>query len=216
MKTKSFLVMALMVLTGYGSAGAFGLPGLTKGGSAPAGDPDAFLAKAQVSEKLVNSSADSLFKLVASKEEQAKVEALQKKLAETTDAKEKNAVVQQIRESEAAVISKAAANKGLEEEARKWDEQKKKLATASLFNLALGAKQAADLVPQGQNLAKSLQSNPLLIAKAGALLDAVKALSGIGTGTTKVLTTLPSVFTSAKIDVKLPTSSADKPQEVAL
>jgi hypothetical protein len=219
MKTRLYMAVMLMGLLACGNAGAWGLPSVSQlagigGGSA--GDPDAFLAKVKASEMLVNKSADQLFCLVASKEEQAKVEEQKKKIESTSDAKEKNALIEEKRSSELAVISNAAADKALEAKAKKWDEKKKKLAADSLFNLALGGAMAAELVPQGQNLASSIKTNPTLLVKVGSLYEAVKSLGGIGIGTVKIVKTLPPVFSAANIDVKLPTSSAETPKPTEL
>lgn len=68
---------------------------------------------------------------------------------------------------------------------------------------------AADLVPQGQQMAGAIKSNPMLVAKVGSHLEAVKCLGGITVGTAKVITSVPSVFSAADMQVKLPTSSAE-------
>lgn len=216
MKFRTLVAAVMVGAMTCSNAGAFGLPKLGIGTSAPAGDPDAFLVKAKTAEELVNKSSDLLCNLVLSKEEQAKIETLKKKLTETADAKEKNSIAQQIRESQYAAICKAAADKSLAEQAQKWDDKKKQLAVSALFNLALGAKISSDLIPEGQNMGKAIQANPLLLAKAGALADAVKSLGGIATGTAKVIAAIPPVFTAAKIETKLPTSSSEKPIDVSL
>ena len=210
MKRKASLVVLVMSLMICGSAGAWGLPSIPGiGGGSSAGDPDAFLAKAKASELLVNKSADQLFCLIASKEEQARVEEQRQKINATSDEKEKDALTRDLASSECATINKAAADKNLQAEAKNWDAKKKKLAAASLFNLALGGKMAADLVPQGQQMAGAIKSNPLLLTKVGSLLEAVKSLGGITVGTAKVMTSIPPLFSAADIQVKLPTSSAE-------
>jgi hypothetical protein len=216
MKMRVSLAVLMMSLMTYSSAGAWGIPSIpgTGGGSSATGDPDAFLVKARASEALVNKSAEQLFSLVTSKEEQAKAEEQKKKIDETTDAKEKNALIEEKRSSQLAAIGKAAADKGLETEAKKWDANKKKQAAASLFNLALGGKMAADLVPQGQSLASSIKSNPMMLTKVNSLIEAVKSLGGIGSGTMKVMTALPPVFSAANIDVKLPATSTEAPKNI--
>lgn len=217
MKMRILLALVMTTVLSCASAGAWGIPKLPSiaavtGGSS-AGSPDAYLAKAKASEALVNKSAEQLFCLIASKEEQAKAEEMQKKIDATADASEKNALQQEKRSSELATICKLSANEELKAEAKKWDDKKKKMAVASLFNLALGGKMAADLVPEGQTLVKSIQANPLLLAKVGSLLEAVKTLGGIGTGAAKVMTAIPPVFSAANIEVKLPSSSTEAPQD---
>lgn len=210
MKTKILLIVVMVCLFFTNSYGAFGLPGIGKGSSKPAGDPDSYLAKAKATEELVNKSADLLFALVGSKEAQAKIEELQKKLAGTTKPEEQKAIMQEKRDSQMAEISRAAGDKKLEAEAKEWGDQKKKQGAAALFNMGLGALLAKDLVPEGQNIAKSLQSNPTMLGKAATILESVKTLGGIVTGTGKVITAVPPVFSAAKIDVVLPKTTAEK------
>ncbi|WP_243375481.1 hypothetical protein [Geotalea sp. SG265] len=215
MKLKTTLGALLILGATCSMAGAFGLPKIG-GGAAPAGgDPDAYLVKVKTCETLVNKSADNLFGLVASKEEQAKAEEKRKKLNAATDAKEKEALAQELRDSEIAAINKAAASAQLKAEAEKWDAAKKKLAADSLYNLTLGGLVATSLVPEGQNLTKSLQSNPMMLTKANSIVASVKSLGGIATGTTNIVKTLPPVFKSAKVEVNLPTSSSAAPVTVS-
>jgi len=213
MKVRMLLVVAVVGVSLVGTAFGFGLPSLGGGGSSkPAGDPDAFLAKSQASEKLVNNSANLLFGLVASKEAQAKIEAFQKKIAATTNPDEKKSLIQEKCSSELNEISKASANKALEAEAKNWDSKKKEQAKAAVFNLALGAKMASELIPEGQNLSKSIQTNPMMATKLGSITSAIKSLGGVVSGSGKVLTALPPVLTAAKVDVELPKTATDKPK----
>ena len=205
------VVMVCLVFTA--SAGAAGFPSFGKSSSQPAGDPDAYLVKAKTTEALVNKSAELLFGLVASKEEQAKVEELQKTLAAISDPKERNAKIQEKMDSLLAGIRKAAGDKKLEAEAKDWDTKKKTQGAAALFNLALGAMLAKDLVPEGQNIAKSMQSNPMMLTKAATILESVKTLGGIVSGTGQVITVLPPVFMAAKIDAPMPKTTAEKPKD---
>jgi hypothetical protein len=227
MKKSVSLAVVTMSLVACASAGAWGIPGLPSipglpgvgsllGGGGASVDPDAFLLKARASEALVNKSAEQLFSLVASKEEQAKVEEQQRKIDETSDAKEKAALVEEKVSSQLAAIGNASANKQLEAEAKRWSSEKKKLAANSLFNLALGGKMAAELVPQGQGMVGAIKTNPLLLAKLPSMYQAVKCLGGIGVGCVKVMKAIPPVFTAAKIDVKLPTSAAETPKNADL
>jgi hypothetical protein len=211
MRIKMALMGMMVTVAMCGTAAAFGLPKLP-GVAAGGGNPDEFLRKVQASEALVNKSASLLFKMVASKEAQAKVEAIQKKLAATSDPEEKKAIVKEKTDSEIAEINIAAKDKSLSATAKRWDAAKKRQGTDALFNLALGGKIAAELVPEGQNLAKSMQSNPMMLTKAGSILSAVKSLGGIATGTGKVMMAIPPVFTAANIEAKLPTSSKEKPK----
>ncbi len=215
MKMKLFVAVLLMGLLTAGSVFAFGMPSFGGGGkSAPAGDPDAFLVKARATETLVNRSVDQLAGLLLSKEEKAKIEEEKAAVAKITDPEEKGAALSKIKDSEIAALQKANDEKKLEARSKQFDAKQKKQAGAALFNLGLGALQAADLVQEGQNLSKSMQSNPMLATKVGSILASVKSLGGIVSGTAKVISFLPPVFSAAKIDAPKPSGKDSKPMDV--
>ena len=200
-------------------AGAWGLPSaLTSGSSSSYGDPEDFLRRARSAETLTGRSADLLFKAVASKEEQARVEEMQKKLNETTDDKEKNALRQQITETEMATIEKQSKDKKLQEDAKKWDDRKKKQVGYAFYNLSLGSLQAALLVPEGMKMADAIRSNPAnavrLALKITSVIDCVSSLKGLITNTAKVTTAIKPLMSAADIEAKSPASAAEKPKEI--
>lgn len=132
-----------------------------------------FLLKEKAVEDLVNKSADQLFALVATKKEQAKAQEQQKKINATTDAKEKDAMTRKATSSKLAAISKAAADERLKADVKQWDAKKKKLAVASLYNLALGLMKAVDLSSEEQSLRSEWQS---LLSEWQSLLSEGRSL----------------------------------------
>jgi len=219
MMIRTIVVTLAIGLAAAGTAGAWGLPTLTASSSSSYGDPDAFLAKARKAEALIDKSADSLFKAVASKEEQAKMEELQKKLNETTDDKEKNALRQQITESEMATIEKRAKDKELQAEAQKWDGKKKKFVATAFYNFSLGALQAGLLVPEGTSIANGISSNPVnavrLAFKVKSVLESVKSIGGILGNTGKVIGAMKPLMSAANIEVKTASSATDAPRDAS-
>jgi septal ring factor EnvC (AmiA/AmiB activator) len=217
MNIKTACVTFAAVLAFAGIAGAWGLPSIPSlgSGTSSSADPDAFLVKAQRSETLIDKSADSLFKAVASKEEQAKMEELQKKLNETTDDKEKNALRHQITESEMATIEKQAKNKDIQKQAKDYDDKKKTQISNAFYNFSLGALQAALLVPEGQNIAKSIAGNPInaarLAFKLNSIYDSVKSIGGILGNTTKVISAMKPLMSAANIQTKMAVTETDQP-----
>lgn len=204
-------------------AGAWGIPSFPGSSLLPistsaSADPDAFLAKAKNAEALIDKSSDYLFRAVATKEEQAKMEEMKKKLNETTDDKEKNALRQQITESEMATIDKRAKDKELLANAEKMDSKKKEQIGNAFYNLSLGSLQTAALVPEGASIASSIQNNPAnavrLALKLKSVFESVKTLGGIGSNTTKVISAIKPLMSAAKIEAKQPSSAADKPKEI--
>ena len=219
MKVKTLFATLTLGLAVAGTAGAWGLPAALNSFSSPSAsaDPGAFLEKAQKSEALIDKSADSLFKAIASKEELAKIEELQKKLNETTDDKEKNAIRQQITESEMATITKRSKDKQLQREAKNWDEKKKQQVSNSFYNFSLGSLQAAALVPEGNSIAKSISSNPANAARLGlklnSVVQSVQSIGGILGNTTKVIGAMKPLMSAAKIDIKVPSSASEAPKD---
>jgi hypothetical protein len=214
MKIKTIVAVLLTGVLTAGISFGFGIPGFGGGSkSASVGDPDVFLEKAKATETLVNKSVDQLAGLLLTKDQKAKIEAEKEAAAKLTNPQERDAALANVRNSEIAALQKAKNDNKLETQAKQLDDKQKKLAAAAIYNLGLGALQAADAVQEGQNLSKSIQSNPMLAMKAGSILDAVKSLGGVVSGTTKVLSFLPSVFTAAKIEVKKPAGKDSKPQD---
>jgi len=221
MKTRTALTACVLGLAFAATAGAWGIPSVPSSpiSTSSSADPDAFLDKAQRAEALTDKSVDYLYKAVASKEEQEKMEELRKKLNETTDDKEKNALRHQITESEMATIEKRSKDKQTLEQAKKWDEQKKKYVASSFYNLGLGSLQAAALVPEGASIASSIASNPANAArmafKLNAVKDSVKSLGGIVSNTAKVTAGLKPLMSAAKIETKSPSSATDSPKDAS-
>ena len=212
-----FIVLCISFIS-VGTASAFGLPGLGVGSSSAAGDPDEFLKKAQTSEKLIDASAQSMFNAVASKEDQARVEEIQKKMNETSDPKEKNALQREVTKTELAAVQERANNEELKKDAANWDAKKKEHVSSAFYNYALGALQAALLVPEGNNIVKSIKSNPVNAAKLATKLDSVTgsvtALGGIAGNSAKVIGALKTLMSAANIQIKLPTTASEKPKEI--
>jgi len=219
---RTLLVVLVLVFAIAGIAGAWGLPslpGLGTSSGASYGDPDGFLRKAKNAEALIDRSADSLFNAVASKEEQAKMEEMQKKLNETTSDKEKNALRLQMTESEMATIEKRSQDKELQEEAKQWDTRKKQQVATAFFNFSLGALQAGLLVPEGTNLVNSLRSSPINAArfalKITSVFEAIKTIKGILGGTVNVISALKPLMSAANIEVKSPSSATETPKDAS-
>jgi len=224
MKTRSASLAAFLICILTATiASAWGVPSFPGKSSLPvstsaSADPDAFLAKAKNAEALVDKSSDLLFKAVASKEEQEKMEAMKKKLNETTDDKEKNALRQQITESEMATIEKRSKDKELLDKADQMDSKKKQQIANGFYNLSLGSLQTAALIPEGTSIANSITNNPVNAARLGlkakSVYESVKTLGGLGSNIAKVLSAIKPLMSAAKIETKAPSSASEKPKEI--
>jgi hypothetical protein len=215
-----FIVVLFISFILVGTASAFGL-GDVMGKSSSAsggGDIDQFNENAKKSESLVNKSTQSLYDAIASKEDQAKVEEMIKKMNETADPKEKNKLQREVTAAQNAIVEKNAKDAQLTKEAATWDVKKKTHVSDALFNYALGAQQAGILVPKGKSIVSSVKSNPLNAAKMATkldvALDSVTALGGIANGSVNTISALKTFMSAANISVKLPTSTTDKPKDM--
>lgn len=224
MKPNSLSLSAFLICMATATiAAAWGIPSFPGKSSLPvstsvAADPDVFLAKAKRAEALVDKSSDLLFQAVASKEEQEKIEAMKMKLNETTDDKEKNALRQQITESEMATIEKRSKDKELLDKADQMDSKKKQQIANGFYNLSLGSLQTAALIPEGTSIANAITNNPAnavrLGLKAKSVYESVKTLAGLGSNTTKVLRAIKPLMSAAKIETRAPSSATDTPKEI--
>lgn len=207
-----FIVVLFISFILVGTAGAFGL-GDVVGKSSGGGDIDSFLVRAKTAEALVNASTKSLYEATASKEDQAKVEEMQKKMNEITDPQEKNKLQKELTETENAIVEKNAKDAELQKQAAVWDAQKKQHVSNAFFNYALGALQAGACVKDG----KSIVSNPANAMKAatklGEVKDSLASLGGFATGSVNTISALKTFMSAANISVTLPTSTTEKAKE---
>ncbi|HNV57165.1 MAG TPA: hypothetical protein PLZ82_07510 [Smithellaceae bacterium] len=207
-----FAVLSL----GTAYAGLFdAVTSIAGGGSSGGDDLDTFLVRAKTAEELINNSTKSMFKAIASDKEQAQLEAKQKKLNETTDPKEKEALQRELTESQLAVIKKEAGNEELQKEASKWSDKKKEHVANAFFNYALGALQAGLIVKDG----KALVTNPANAVKAatklGEVKDAIASLGGIASGSVTMISSLKTFMSAANISATIPKTATDKPKPQA-
>lgn len=208
------LFSLLSLSTAY--AGMFDvLTQVAGGGSSGGGDLDTFLVRAKTSEELINNSTKAMFNAIASDQQKAQDEATEKKLNETSDPKEKDAIQREITESRLAVLGKESNNKDLQKKAGTWDAKKKEYVANAFFNYALGALQAGLIVKDG----KALVTNPVNAVKAatklGEVKDAISSLGGIATGSVTMISSLKTFMSAAKISASVPKSITEKAKPVA-
>lgn len=210
-----------------GQAQAFGLPkipgagalgAVTGGGTAV--DVDGFMAKAALTNQLFKESRTQLALMMGDKAQVAELQALLDTLKNTSDPKEREALLQKIQVVNEQVLAAGKADQDAVAArlAAASDESKAK-AKAAAANFALAALQATELAPAGQSALTSLTSNPVQAAKLATKIGSIKALitdiTGIVGNSTMALTELPSIMSKAKIKVEMPKSAASKPEEAS-
>jgi hypothetical protein len=210
------LVLAPQAQAGLPSLAKPKLPGTGGGGGPTMSDIDNFIASALVSEVLARKSEVQLARAVLAKEILDPLEQRRAAAEAMTDGKEKQAALRKVDQDREAALAKVDYQKVSNEEAAKWDEEKKTNVRDALFNLALCSLVDIELVDSGRKLASGPPpADPAIATRIPLVNDTVSALGnqtkslGKISGSTKTLTTV------VKLD-KLPTSASEKPREVKL
>jgi hypothetical protein len=217
MRTKHCFVVTLGLLA-FGSVWAVGLTNLVPGKSpsgVKAADVDSFLQGAHQATALVQTSASNLALAVASKEDQAKIQALIDANKKAESAQEKESTAKELLASDQAVLKKTDFENGEEVKAASKDETRKKAIANSGYDLALGLLKDKLVADQGKDLVSKVGSDITLASKLGSIKDAVAATGDQMSGLGSVSMNLPKLFAKIGVDAKLPTSASDPPKETA-
>jgi hypothetical protein len=201
-----------------GSAHAFGLGALTGSGKSDSNSSssltaESFIDAGKKAEALMTKSLAYMHSALASKEEIAKVEALQKKADETTDAKEKESILQEMQKTEAAAVQKAVSDKKAGDNIKKLDAEKKAKLASSSYNFMLALLKDKKLIADSKSLISSLSSNPMNLSKVGGVKDVVSSLSNQVSISSALASSLPKVFSVVGLK-QGPSSEADPVKEV--
>jgi hypothetical protein len=201
-----------------GSAHAFGLGSLTGGGKSDSSNSssltaESFIDAGKKAEMLMIKSLSYMHSALASKEEIAKVEALQKKADETTDTKEKEAILQEIQKTEAAAVHKAVSDKKAVDKIKQLDTEKKEKLAGSSYNFMLALLKDKKLIADSKSLISSLSSNPMNLSKVGGIKDVVSSLSSQVSISGQLASSLPKVYSAVGLE-KGPSSEAEQPKDV--
>ena len=197
-----------------GSAHAFGFGALTGGGKSDSSSSltaESFIDAGKKAEALMTKSLAYMHSALASKEEIAKVEALQKKADETTDAKEKEAILQEMQKTEAAAVQKAVSDKKAGDNIKKLDTEKKAKLAGSSYNFMLALLKDKKLIADSKSLISSLSSNPMNLSKVGGVKDVASSLSKQVSISSDLASSLPKVFSAVGLE-KGPSSEAEQPK----
>ncbi|WP_374665201.1 hypothetical protein [Acinetobacter sp.] len=183
-------------------------------------DINGFFTQAKATNAMFIQSRTALASLLASKQDSDELKAKQKSLKTTSDLKEKEAIQKQIvalsntvleasqKDEEATVAKLSALNV----------EQKKHLVD-SATNFVIASLTARELAVGAKQVSTSLMANPKSLTNTGmSLVDAknvVGDITGIAKNSSMALVEYPKLFKKAGIEFKMPTSSADKPKDLA-
>lgn len=183
-------------------------------------DLNGFFTQAKATNAMFIRSRTALASLLASKQDSDELKAKQKSLKTTSDLKEKEAIQKQIVAMSNAVLE--ASQKDEEATVAKLSalnvEQKKHLLD-SATNFVIASLTARELAGGAKQVSTSLMTNPASLTNTGmSLVDAknvVGDITGIAKNSTMALVEYPKLFKKAGIEFKMPTSSSDKPKNLA-
>ncbi|MNZ99028.1 hypothetical protein D3C78_1183370 [compost metagenome] len=183
-------------------------------------DLNGFFTQAKATNAMFIQSRTALASLLASKQDSDELKAKQKSLKTTSDLKEKEAIQKQIVAMSNAVLE--ASQKDEEATVAKLSalnvEQKKHLLD-SATNFVIASLTARELAGGAKQVSTSLMTNPASLTNTGmSLVDAknvVGDITGIAKNSTMALVEYPKLFKKAGIEFKMPTSSSDKPKNLA-
>lgn len=173
-------------------------------------DVDGFIKNALSAEALMRTSLDQMSASLATKEELARINALKQQAAEKTDAREKNAIEQEILKTEAAMLNAKDFDKLASEDAQKLDARQKRKLAGSAFNFTLAVLRDRDLVGQSQTVLSSVSGDPTQLGKLGKVKDATGSLKTQLELASALATKVPKVFKAVGVK-KPPSKASDAP-----
>lgn len=205
-------VVAVVVALGAPNAMAqFG--GLLNKVVAPAGsstDPDAFIKTALIAEKLMNNSVSLLANSLVSKEKAAEFDAARKAASTTINPEDKQAKLNEVRQSEMAVVNEALNNQKLKDDIKKMDSKQREDLGNAAFNFALALLQDKALMEQSGSLIASVSTNPMHLSKLAGLKDVAGSVANQVSAASSIATKMPDIFST--VGVKAPASKDEKPK----
>ena len=202
------LVVAMSVLASAPAHAQFGgLGGMLggKSGGGGGGDVDSqvkgFLDKSVSIETTLNKALLAIVAAYAKDEDRAKYQARFQELGKPTDPKEAGAKFQETYQSSEADAKKLASSADLETQTKQLTAEKQQQVAKGVLNFLLGAFQAKDVVPMGQNIMQSVSSNPMAIPKVVPVKDAIPRLTNAMSLAASTLPQFVKVLRGANIQV---------------
>lgn len=212
--TRTILSVALLACVALPASAQFsGLMGGKKAtANESAGDIDSnvqsFLEKSFRTEMMISKAALAITAAYASEQERAQFQAKFDEVSKQTNPKEAGAVFQSVRESTEAAMKKLAASGDLAEQTSKLSNEKQAQVAKALGNFLLGAMQAKELAPTGQNVLQAAGANPMNISKVVPVKDALPRLAGAASMAGSSLPKFVEVLRGANVKVAEVTTSS--------
>lgn len=227
MRMKTLVVFCILqVVVFCGMAFGWGLDSVKSAssgggsGSLTKADIDSYFALSKKADDLKDGSINALDKILRNQDDVAKTERDLSAANEIKDPKEKEAAVNKVKADQQASIEKAANDKNAQQKLASLSKDQKKQASASISNLFLAALTSKSAVEVAKGVVQKAQASPVSAAGFATEIPKIKdGLSAIPTKIEKMYTLANQLMKVAKgssVEVTIPKSAADKPQEISL
>lgn len=219
MNSKRKILVSLALLASFALPVHAQFGSLLGGGKSPSssGNLDTevktFLDKSVRVEATISRAALAIVSAYAAEENRAKLQAQYDELNKLTDPKEAGAKFQAISESAGAEMKKLGAAQDLGDRTNQLSEEKKKQLSKAVGNYLLGALQAKDLVPSGQNVMQLAGSNPMAAGSVLPVKDALPRLANAGAMAGSALPNFVKALSGANVKV-VEVSSSTKEESI--
>ncbi len=219
-----FFTSIVFQLVLFNSQTAFGGPfdkiGLKSPGASSSvsrNDLDKLYGLLSEADILLQNSLWATFRMLANKDEIQEMEAKLKAIENIPDPKERDAKRQEFREDLKAKVETALMRQETQKKVAEMSKEQRQLFANAIFNILLAGLMDKEAVEKAQQLSKAIQGNPTYAASfandLGKIKDICTTLPPQIDKTVRIGNNLAKCAQSNKIEVALPKSAADKPQE---
>ncbi|HOF57626.1 MAG TPA: hypothetical protein PLA81_01060 [Syntrophorhabdaceae bacterium] len=190
------------------------------GGTVSRGDLDNLYKYVADADKLLQDSINISSKILLNKDELQQIEMKQKNIAGIQDPKERESETRKIQEDTIAMTLKASEDADATKKIGNLDEKQKVLYGKSIYNLLLAGLKDKDAVAQANQMMQKIQGNPTAAASFASDVTKLKDIvSTLPSQVKKIVSlgdSLRKIAKSNKIEVAVPNSASDKPQDIDL
>lgn len=220
MSMKSFVLRAslaaLLVASPFVAHAQFGgLKSPIGGGGKSSGnvgaDVEKFMSAATDSRNLTSKALEQLVGAIGLASASTELSEKAKAAGEIKDPKERGAALDKVEADRLVELKKALASKEAQDKVSAMDTEKKKKIAKSFFNYALGVLRAKDVIPQGQNVVKSVASSPMDIGKVAPVKDALPQLEKTVSNSVDLMNGVPTFFKQTGVSFTMPADASAKP-----
>lgn len=183
------------------------------GSSVSRNDLDQLYFLVSEADKLLQKSLDTVFRMLANKDEIQRLEMLQKEIDNTKDPKEKEAKIQEIYKDKMRIVEEKLQKEETSREIGAFNDEQKKLFANAIFNIFLAGLRDGQAVEKTKQLSQIIRSNPMYAVSFAGDLDKlvyiVATLPPQVTKTLKIGNNLVRLAQANKIEPALPKSSEE-------